>query len=239
MHDFTAARRRVAIERVVVARLRDMTTPRWGVRPAAGRYVYWDRQATVIAIVLVITVIVPLWRLSDPNYGIVALLGSLFLPYVLGFIWLVLVALAVLERRVRAPLLAAPLLIGLLALAPYGDFPSKLRLKSSRPSMNAYVRTLPAPPPLLSRQLSDAELENYDTSFPRACPWLLGSYLIVECKTIPGGYVFLTSVSGEREGAGLAYMPGGELRNNSPAAVLEEAVFEPLGGSWYRLFSSW
>ena len=207
-------------------------------QPSAVRRVYWDRAATIVTVVLAAITVVILVGLSGIHPRLLMVIAALILPYALGLIWLFLIVRAIQRRRIWAPLVVIPVVIALLATATSTEFPAELRWNLSRPSMNAYVQSLPSPPPPLIREPTQSEIETYDTTFRGACPSMLGTYSIVECRAIPGGYMFLTSVEDNGEGTGVAYLPLTESSRDWSLQVSDNWISVgswPLEEPWYAI----
>lgn len=187
-----------------------------GIRPARGS----TRPFPIAVAALTVLVI---WTTSSP--------GAPFLGVFLVLVGLVVapVLWARHPRRAGNGLHRGWLgLIGLVVvaaavLAGVSGLPAQARFALSVKGFEAAVADRPAP----SSVDPPTSFGNGYPDLPGPCPSLVGLYLITECHTYEGAYIFFQGLSPVSDEAGIAYLPTGIGPQDAHSG------FRHLTGPWY------
>ncbi|HEY9294574.1 MAG TPA: hypothetical protein VIP98_25105 [Microlunatus sp.] len=110
------------------------------------------------------------------------------------------------------------------------NLPVKARFAASAPAFYGLVEEAGPPPSRLDK--GDA------ADFPVGCPRLVGFYLVDDCETTNGGYLFFDPLGNALvDYAGFAYLPEGPRLESNGGFELQELVH--LQGDWYAFAASW
>ena len=150
---------------------------------------------------------------------------------VIVIVWLVaIIGAFVGHRRRPRGWVAAGVVLAMSVGAILLNLPVKARFAASLPAFDRIVQRAGPPP---------AELkENDGLEFPVACPKLVGLYVLEDCQTTSGGYLFFDALGNTLvDYAGFAYLPNGPHLDSDAGFELQDLIH--LRGDRYIFTASW